>query len=102
MAVTAILIIIGVIIEKLISGSLGEYLSLAVDIVAFLVIGYDILWRMAKNIVKGRVFDENFRMKIAAIAAFVIGENMEAVLVIFLICCLVIISGIQHIVQERK
>lgn len=84
MAVTAILIIIGVLIEKLVSGSLGEYLSLAVNIVAFLVIGYDILWRMAKNIVKGRVFDENFLMTIAAIAAFVIGENMEAVLVIFL------------------
>lgn len=84
MAVTALLIIVGVLIEKLVSGSLGEYLSLAVNIVAFLVIGYDILWRMAKNIVKGRVFDENFLMTIAAIAAFVIGENMEAVLVIFL------------------
>lgn len=82
MAVTALLIIVGVLIEKLVC--LGEYLSLAVNIVAFLVIGYDILWRMAKNIVKGRVFDENFLMTIAAIAAFVIGENMEAVLVIFL------------------
>lgn len=84
MAVTALLIIVGVLIEKLVSGNLGEYLSLAVNIVAFLVIGYDILWRMAKNIVKGKIFDENFLMTIAAIAAFVIGENMEAVLVIFL------------------
>lgn len=84
MAVTALLIIVGVLIEKLVAGSIGEHLSLAVNIVAFLVIGYDILWRMAKNIVKGRVFDENFLMTIAAIAAFIIGENMEAVLVIFL------------------
>ena len=47
----------------------------------YLLIGYDILIKAAKNISHGQVFDENFLMIIATVAAFCIGEYSEAVAV---------------------
>ena len=45
--------------------------------VPYLIIGYDIIIRAAKNISHGQVFDENFLMMIATFAAFGIGEFTE-------------------------
>lgn len=56
-------------------------LSLGVYLAAFLVIGFDILYRAARNIVRGRVFDENFLMSIATIGAFAVGDYREGVAV---------------------
>ncbi len=50
-------------------------------IFAYIIFGYDVVSRAFKNILKGRVFDENFLMSIATIAAFLIGEFNEAVAV---------------------
>ena len=36
----------------------------------YLLIGYDVLWRAARNIAHGQVFDENFLMCIATLGAF--------------------------------
>ena len=36
----------------------------------YLLIGYDVLWRAARNIVHGQVFDENFLMCLATLGAF--------------------------------
>lgn len=48
-------------------------------IVSYLILGAKILMAAGKNILKGQVFDENFLMGIATIAAFAIGEFSEAV-----------------------
>ena len=40
----------------------------------YLLIGHDILIKAFKNICHGQVFDENFLMTVATIAAFVVGE----------------------------
>lgn len=48
-------------------------------IVAYLVLGGEILFTAAKNIMKGQIFDENFLMSIATLGAFAIGEYPEAV-----------------------
>lgn len=48
---------------------------------AYLIIGGDILLRSARNISRGRVFDENFLMSIATIGAFAIQEYPEGVAV---------------------
>lgn len=48
---------------------------------SYIVIGYDIVLKAITNIAKGKVFDENFLMTIATVAAFVIGEHPEAVAV---------------------
>ena len=50
-------------------------------IVPYLIIGYDIIIKAAKNIAHGQVFDENFLMLVATVAAFCIGEYSEAVAV---------------------
>lgn len=41
--------------------------------VAFISVGYPVLWNTCKNLAKGKVFDENFLMSIAAVGAIVLG-----------------------------
>lgn len=50
-------------------------------IIAYIIVGYDIVIKAMKNIGRGKVFDENFLMTIATIGAFCIGEFPEAVAV---------------------
>ena len=54
------------------------YFTLALFAFSYLLLGTRVLIRMVKNIVKGRIFDENFLMGIATIGAFVIGEYAGA------------------------
>lgn len=51
---------------------------------AYLIAGYDILIKALKNIIKGKVFDENFLMGIATLGAIGIKEYPEAVMVMVL------------------
>ena len=44
--------------------------QLAAYLIAYLVIGYDILKKAGKGILNGRAFDENFLMAIATLGAF--------------------------------
>lgn len=46
---------------------------------AYIVSGWDVLFRAAKNIFKGNFLDEFFLMSIATIGAFVVGEVAEGV-----------------------
>ena len=48
-------------------------------LIPYAVIGWDILWKAARNILHGQVFDENFLMCIATVGALVLGEYAEAV-----------------------
>ena len=63
----------------------GFFLSGWLQAICFLlsygIIAWDILWAAAKNIRRGKVFDEQFLMAIASIGAFCIGEYPEAVAV---------------------
>jgi Cd2+/Zn2+-exporting ATPase len=61
--------------------SLNSTVELMLFIVAYLIIGGDIVLRAVKNIIRGQVFDEYFLMSIATIGAFVIGEYPEGVAV---------------------
>lgn len=47
----------------------------------YLIISYDVLIKAAKNIIRGKIFDENFLMIVASIGAFAIWELSEAVAV---------------------
>lgn len=53
--------------------------SLLAFIAGYLVLGGEIILTAVKNLVKGKVFDENFLMAIATIGAFIIEEYPEAV-----------------------
>ncbi len=48
-------------------------------LLAYLIIGWDILWKAVRNIGHGQVFDENFLMCVATVGALVLGEYSEAV-----------------------
>ena len=52
-----------------------------VFLLPYAVIGYDVLYSAALNIVHGQVFDENFLMALATVCALAIGEYPEAVAV---------------------
>ena len=52
--------------------------------IAYLIAGGDVLFKAAKNITKGRVFDENFLMSAATVGALSIREYPEAVMVMIL------------------
>lgn len=52
-------------------------LRLALYLVPYLVIGYDILKKAGKGILKRQVFDENFLMAVATIGAVCLGEFKE-------------------------
>ena len=49
--------------------------------IPYLIIGWDVLYRAARNIMHGQVFDENFLMTVATFGAFGIGEYPEGVAV---------------------
>ncbi len=50
-------------------------------LIPYLIIGWDVLYSAGRNIIRGKVFDENFLMGLATIGALVIGQYPEAVFV---------------------
>ena len=66
---------------------IGEILKLplpiylAVLIISYIILGGDVVLKAIRNIIKGRVFDENFLMSLSTVGAFFIGEYPEAVAV---------------------
>lgn len=62
----------------------GQTFSILMYLVSYLIIGGEILTLSFRNILRGEVFDENFLMSVASIAAFSVGEYPEAVMVMFL------------------
>ena len=57
---------------------LPEWSVLAFCTAAYLVCGWEVVFKAFKNIFKGRFLDENFLMTIATLGAFAIGEYPEA------------------------
>ena len=64
--------------------SLPWWGKLAAFLVPYLIIGWDILLEAVENIFRGQVFDENFLMAVASVAAFCVGEYPEAAAVMLL------------------
>ena len=67
-------------------GSTGRWLRLALYLVDYLVIGYDILRKAGKGIRNGQVFDENFLMAVATLGALALavyenGDYLESIAV---------------------
>ena len=56
-----------------------EIMGKAAFVLAYLVLGREVLTHAVKNLVKGRMLDENFLMSIATLGAFCINEFPEAV-----------------------
>lgn len=59
----------------------NEWLKLVLFVLSYVIVGWDIVRNALVNIVRGKVFDENFLMTVATIGAFLIGAYPEAVIV---------------------
>lgn len=70
----AVLLIAGKMTE-----SMDSYISLALFLIGYFILGRAVLFTAVKNLGKGQVFDENFLMSIATLGALVIGDYAEAV-----------------------
>jgi len=70
------LFIAGIVLQRLLP---SVPVSLAAFVVAYLVLGWEVLLTAGKNLIRGRVLDENFLMSLATVGAFVIGDFPEAV-----------------------
>ncbi|MCI8899638.1 MAG: cadmium-translocating P-type ATPase [Lachnospiraceae bacterium] len=55
----------------------NQYVRLALFLIPYLIIGYDILRKAVLGIVNGQVFDENFLMALATVGAIILGEYVE-------------------------
>ncbi len=59
----------------------NEWINNTIYIISYIIVGFEIVRKAIRNIIRGKVFDENFLMTVATIGAFVIGEFPEAVAV---------------------
>ncbi|PPK57979.1 Cd2+/Zn2+-exporting ATPase [Malaciobacter marinus] len=59
----------------------NETLQLAVYLLAYFLVGWDVLYKAVKNLTNGKLFDEHFLMGIATIGAFALGEYVEGIAV---------------------
>lgn len=55
--------------------------AMCVCLAGYITAGYDVLYKAARNILRGHMLDENFLMAIATVGAVVTGEYHEAVFV---------------------
>ena len=70
----AVLFIAGEVLEKY-----SPTASMIIFLAAYVVLGWKIVWTALKNIRRGQIFDENFLMSLATIAAICIQDYGEAV-----------------------
>lgn len=59
----------------------NELINNIILIISYIIVGLEIVEKAISNIIKGKVFDENFLMTVATIGAFGIGKFPEAVAV---------------------
>ena len=72
----AILFVVGILMPKE-----PALLNLVVFALAYIVVGYKVLWKAVRGIINGQMLDENFLMAVASMGAFFVGEYHEAVAV---------------------
>lgn len=78
-AFAAACLLAGLVLEYAFASARGAAVAMYVLYgAAYLVVGWEILWQTAKNILHGRFLDENFLMTLASIGAIALGQYAEA------------------------
>lgn len=77
--VSAVLVTAVTVLEKILD--LNLWIAAVLYFIPYFVIGYDILKKAWKGILKRQVFDENFLMAVATVGAIALGEFREGVAV---------------------
>jgi len=73
--------IMGMIFQFILNVNGSNYIAIGLFIFSYLWLGGKVLIKMVRNIIKGRIFDENFLMGFATLGAIAIGKFAEAVTV---------------------
>ncbi len=81
---SALLFLVGILLDFFVEGKAVLWVCYSLFAASYLFVGYPVLISTAKNIAKGRIFDENFLMSIASIGAVALGEVGEGVAVMLL------------------
>lgn len=76
--------IAGLLFDFLVLGKAADILRYVCYALAYIVVALPVLLATAKNLAKGRVFDENFLMTVASVGAVLLGEYFEGVAVMLL------------------
>lgn len=71
--IISVVFFIPALVLYLAGGEIGVIVSYPLFAVSYFSVGWEVLWNTLKNISKGRIFDENFLMTIASVAAIVLG-----------------------------
>ena len=79
--VTKIILALILFIIALVLNFNNELVNNIIYIISYIIVGFEIVKKAIKNIIRGKLFDENFLMTIATLGAFGIGEFPEAVAV---------------------
>lgn len=82
--ITCLILGIGGFAVEYIAINYNNEISIALYILAYCVIGLDIVFKAIRNIFHGEIFDENFLMVVATLGALATGEYPEAIAVMFL------------------
>lgn len=77
--IAAVLVAAVTVLEKILE--LNVWIAAVLYMVPYFVIGYDILKKAWKGILKRQVFDENFLMAVATVGAIALGEFREGIAV---------------------
>ena len=56
-----------------------KWLTMGICLIAYVILGWDVVKTAVRNLFKGKVLDENFLMALASIGAFFIGDAPEGV-----------------------
>ncbi|KLU64094.1 zinc-transporting ATPase [Desulfosporosinus acididurans] len=77
--VAAVLLVIGLVFGSHWHNSNLEVLEYAIYLSAYLLVGFEVLEKAVRNIIRGAIFDENFLMALATVGAIAIHQLSEAV-----------------------
>ena len=81
LSIALVLFLVGLIFNQPLHNTPGAIAEYAVLIPAYLISGWSVLTSAGRNILRGKIFDENFLMTIATLGAIAIHEIPEAVAV---------------------
>lgn len=56
----------------------NKWINNTMYIISYIIVGFEIVRKAIRNIIRGKIFDENFLMTVATIGAFGVGEFPEA------------------------
>ncbi len=70
-----------------------DWLKITIFALDYILVSYKVLISAGRNIIHGKVFDENLLMSVASIGAFVIQEYIEAI-------CVMLLFGVGSILED--